>query len=74
MKKQVNKECKYIIMSFTTFVTLPGWCTNHMESTCPVHTFRKYIHYHYGAYMIWCRCIIIKVHVNNHAYTKNNHF
>ena len=28
-----------------------------MESTCPVYTFSKHMHYHYGTYMIWCRSI-----------------
>ena len=29
MKKEVNKEYKYIIMSCTIIVILPGWCTNY---------------------------------------------
>ena len=71
MKKHSIKECKYIIMPCTIFVILPGWCTNHGNVHALFIHSENIMHYHYGAYMI---CIIIKVHVNNHAYTKNNHF
>ena len=57
----------------TIFVILPGGALI-MESTYPVHTFSKYIHYHYSAYMIWCRYIIVIVHVNDDTCTKSNNF
>ena len=62
MKKQVNKD---IIMSCAIFVILSGWCTNHGKYIPCSHL--SHIHYYYGAHIVWCRCIIIKVHMNNHA-------
>ena len=72
-------------MSCTIFVNLPGWCTNHGSiHTSPVHTFRKL--YKYNLYIttmeptylvkVYKNSVIIKfkVHLNNHAYTKINHF
>ena len=65
MKKQGNKECMQLHVQFYP----PGALI--MGSTCPIYTFSKHIHYHYGAYMIWCRSI---VHVNNHTCTKAESF
>ena len=45
MKKEVNKECKYIIMSCTIIVILPGWCTNYGKYIHALFTYSENIYF-----------------------------